>query len=68
MEKNLTAEYLLFGLKDVAPKSVAGPISGNVAKNLQILRVVGHVKNPKRKEDRKTVETVCINAGDPFSM
>lgn len=62
------AEYLLFRLKDVASEGVAGPVSGNVAKNLQILRVMGHIENPRRTEGRKTVGTVCTNGGNQFCL
>lgn len=33
-KKNQMGEYLLFGFEDVASEAVAGPISGNIAKNL----------------------------------
>lgn len=39
--------YLLLGLEDIAAEDIALSISGDVAENLQILRVVGHVEYPK---------------------
>lgn len=39
--------YLLLGLEDIAAEDVALSISGDVAENLQILRVMGHVEYPK---------------------
>lgn len=51
-EKNkrpVTALYLLLGLEDVAPEDVAGPVPGDVAEDLQVLRVVGHVEDPAGK-------------------
>lgn len=39
--------YLLLGLEDIAAEDIALSISGDVAKNLQILRVMRHVEYPK---------------------
>lgn len=44
------SSHLLLGLEDVAPEGVARTVSGNVAENLQVLRVVRHVENPKKKK------------------
>lgn len=40
------APHLLLGLEDIAPEDVAGPIASDVAEDLQVLRVVGHVEDP----------------------
>lgn len=40
--------YLLLGLEDIAAEHVALSISGDIAENLQILRVMGHVEYPRK--------------------
>lgn len=46
------SSHLLLGLEDVAPEGVAGAVSGNVAENLQVLRVVRHVEYPGKKKKK----------------
>ena len=47
--------HLLVGLEDVATKSAAGELSGDVAEYLHVLGVVGHVEYPALTSDRETI-------------
>lgn len=39
---------LLFGFEDVAVEGIAGAVSGDIAEDLQVLRVMRYVENPAR--------------------
>ena len=45
------ATHLLVSLEDVAPKGVVRYLSGDVAEDLEVLRVVRHIEYPAAKEE-----------------
>lgn len=42
--------HLLVGLEHVALEYIARAVPGDVAPDLKVLRVMGHVENPERKK------------------
>ncbi len=50
-----------FGLEYIASERVAGSITNNVAENLQILRIMGYIEDPWRKQRRKSQHKLNIN-------
>lgn len=46
--------HLFVGLEDVAPEHIAGPVPGDVAEYLQILRVVGDIEYSEIRDKRKS--------------
>lgn len=52
LKQSFSLSYLLLGLEHITAEHIALSISGNVAEDLQILGVMRHVEDPKRKENR----------------
>ncbi len=53
--------YLFFWLEYIASEQVAGSITNNVAENLQILRIMGYIEDPWRKQRIKSQHWLNIN-------
>lgn len=58
LKRSFSLSYLLLGLEHITAEHIALSISGNVAEDLQILRVMRHVEDPKRKENRSETKKV----------
>ncbi len=56
--------YLFFGLENIASERVAGSVTSNVAENLQILRIMGYIEDPWRKQRRRSQHRLNISTSD----
>lgn len=48
--------YLLFGLKDITPEDIAGPIPRDIAEDFQVLGIMGDIEDPMERTTEKHTE------------